>query len=91
MQAAKRHQVVVGRDGTQVLAAELQAFEKLREELERRYFGKFVIFHDGKFFEAFDNFDLAARKAIAVFGKGPYLIREVGKNGLGAGTAIHLR
>ncbi len=60
------------------LEREIHAFEALRDELEKRHHRKFVIFHDDDFAGAFDDFDSAAREAIRLYGRGPYLIRQVG-------------
>lgn len=60
------------------LETEIAAYEAKRVELERHYKGKFVIFHDGEFIGAFDSFDAAADEAVRRFGRGPYLIRQVG-------------
>ncbi len=59
------------------LDKEIQAFEKQKSDLMKTHFGKFVIFKDEKFVNAFDTFDAAAKEAIKLFGRGPYLIREV--------------
>jgi len=60
------------------LEREIRAFEARRGELEKQYNRKFVIFHDDDFAGAFDDFDSAAREAIKRYGRGPYLIRQVG-------------
>ncbi len=60
------------------LETEIRAYEDKREELERHYFGKFVVFHDGDLVGAFDSLDAAAAEAVRRFGRGPYLIRQVG-------------
>jgi len=60
------------------LEREIRAFEARRGELEEQYNRKFVIFHDDDFAGAFDDFDSAAREAIKRYGRGPYLIRQVG-------------
>lgn len=60
------------------LDAEIEAFENKREELEKTYFGKFVVFKDGKFVGAWDTLNAAAQEAVLRFGRGPYLIRQVG-------------
>lgn len=60
------------------LETEIRAYDAKREELERHYRGKFVIFHGEEFVGAFDSFDAAAAEAIRLFGHGPYLIRQVG-------------
>lgn len=61
-----------------MLEREIRAFEARRGELEKRYHRKFVIFHGDDFVGAFDDFDAAAREAIKLYGRGPYLIRQVG-------------
>ena len=60
------------------LETEIRAYEAKREELERDYKRKFVVFHGEDFVGAFDTFDAAARVAVRQFGRGPYLIRQVG-------------
>ncbi|MFI5364366.1 MAG: hypothetical protein ACHQ4J_01970 [Candidatus Binatia bacterium] len=60
------------------LDTEIRAYETKREELERHYKGKFVIFHGEDFIGAFDSLDTAAEEAVRRFGRGPYLIRQVG-------------
>ncbi len=46
--------------------------------MEKHYHRKFVLFHGKDFAGAFDDFDTAARQAIRLYGRGPYLIRQVG-------------
>jgi hypothetical protein len=60
------------------LSVEIDAYEKRREELEKVYPGKFVVFKNDELIGAWDTFDAAAREAIVRFGRGPYLIRQVG-------------
>lgn len=60
------------------LDQEIEAFEKLKTELEARYSGKFVIIKDQKLQGSYDSFNNAAEDALKKFGKGPYLIRQVG-------------
>jgi len=60
------------------LEIEIRAFEAKRDELERHHKGKFVVFHGEDFVGAFDDFNKAAAEAVRLFGRGPYLIRQVG-------------
>ncbi len=60
------------------LDKDISAFEKMRENFETNYMGKWVLLHDEKMIGAFDTFNDAAHEATQKFGKGPYLIREVG-------------
>lgn len=63
---------------TNHLSTEIEAFEAQRAELEKNYMGKFVIFKGNEFVGAWDTLDAAAIEAVARFGRGPYLIRQVG-------------
>lgn len=65
-------------EGTNQLAEEIKAFETLRAELEKNHMGKFVVFKGNDFIGAWDTLDAAAIEAVARFGRGPYLIRQVG-------------
>jgi hypothetical protein len=56
----------------------IAAFEKMRAELEKHHNGKWVLFHDEELIGTFDSFDHAASEAVRRFGRGPYLIRQVG-------------
>ena len=56
----------------------IKAFINMSEELNQHYAGKFVIIYDGNFVASYDSFDNAARAAIERYGKGPYLIRQIG-------------
>jgi hypothetical protein len=60
------------------LETEIAAFERQREELEKHYTGKFVVFHGDEFIGAFDTLNNAAAEAVRRFGRGPYLIRQIG-------------
>ena len=60
------------------IVREIEAYEQMRADLEKHHMGKHVIIKDGKLIGAFDTFDAAARDALQRFGRGPYLIRQVG-------------
>jgi hypothetical protein len=60
------------------LETEIAAFERQRDELEKHYTGKFVVFHGEEFIGAFDTLNNAAAEAVRRFGRGPYLIRQIG-------------
>ena len=60
------------------LEQNIEAYEAMRETLEQHHMHKFVVFHDAKFVDSFDNFHNAAREAVRRFGQDPYLIRQVG-------------
>ncbi len=60
------------------LSNEIAAYEGVRGELETDYLGKWVIVHHEKVVGLYDTFEQAADYAVERFGRGPYLIREVG-------------
>jgi hypothetical protein len=58
---------------------ELAAYEKMREKLESDGLtGSWVLIHGGELVGTYDSFETAAAEAVAKFGRGPYLIRQVG-------------
>jgi hypothetical protein len=88
MQASKRNNPVE----THVLDAEMAAFEKLREELERTHLDQFALFFEGKFVGVYPDFDTAGRTALSLSKKGPFFIHQIGSPiGLGSDSAMHLR
>jgi len=90
MQATKRNQTAAGRDD-HVLAADIRAFERLREQLEQDYLNQFALFFEGKFVGVFSDFDSAAKAAIQMSEAQPCLIQQIGRPiGLDADTARHL-
>ena len=56
----------------------IQVFMSMSEKLEADYPNKVVLFYDGKFRGSYDDINNAAIDAVKNFGKGPYLIRQVG-------------
>lgn len=60
------------------LKDDIATFDAMRNELETEHLGRWVLIKDKKFVGSFDSFDEAAREAVRRFGRGPYLIREVG-------------
>jgi len=70
------------------LETEIRAYNARLEELERLHSGKFVVFHGDDFVAAFDDFNAAAAEAVRLFGRGPYLIREVGVSSPGISASL---
>lgn len=60
------------------LSEEIAAYEAMRADLEAKVLGKWVVVHDRALFGTFDTLEQAAEAAVAKFGRGPYLIRQVG-------------
>jgi hypothetical protein len=61
-----------------VLRDEIAAFERMKQELEAKHWNQWVLFHGGRFVDAFPDFNSAAASAVDRFDAGPYLIRQVG-------------
>ena len=58
--------------------SDIAAYQKMQTEMEEKHMGKWVLFHDEKLVSVYDSFEDAAKDAINQFGRGPYLIRQVG-------------
>lgn len=57
---------------------EITAYEAMRENLETEHMGKWVLVRHETLIGVYDSFDAAAEDAVRQFGRGPYLIRQVG-------------
>lgn len=57
---------------------DIAAYTKQQAELEEKHMGKWVLFHNEQFVSVYDSFPEAAKDAVSKFGRGPYLIRQVG-------------
>lgn len=60
------------------LDKEIAAFEKMRSDLEERHLGKFVLIRHSELVGVFESFEQVAEAAVRQFGRGPYLLRQVG-------------
>jgi|HubBroStandDraft_4_1064222.scaffolds.fasta_scaffold1913826_1 hypothetical protein len=57
---------------------DIVAYDAMRQDLEAKHTGKWALFYSHKLVDVFDSFDLAAEAAVQNFGRGPYLIRQIG-------------
>lgn len=60
------------------LSEEIAAYDALKGDLEAKHLGKWALVHDRKLVDVYDTFDAAAESAVRQFGRGPYLIRQIG-------------
>ncbi len=74
-----------------LLSEEIAAYEKMRDILETDYFGKWVIVHDGQLVGVYDDFQEVAADAVRKFGRGPYLIRQVGEQTIRLSPSLMFR
>ena len=57
---------------------EIPAYESLQSELEAQHHGKWVVIRHEQLQGTYETFQEAAADASCRFGRGPYLIRQVG-------------
>ena len=64
------------------LDKEIAAYDRMRSHLETEHFGKWIVMRDEELTGSYDDFEEAADQALCAayinFGRGPYLIRQVG-------------
>jgi hypothetical protein len=60
------------------LDREIAAYETMRADLENRHMGEWVLLYKEELVGVYDSFEDAAGIAVSRFGRGPYLIRQVG-------------
>ena len=61
------------------LEKEIAAYETMRSALETEHLGEWVVVHDRELVGVYESFGVAAADAVGKFGRGPYLIREIGE------------
>jgi hypothetical protein len=57
---------------------DITAYDQMRHNLELESMGKWVVFHDRAFVGTYESMEDAAEDAVKHFGRGPYLIRQIG-------------
>lgn len=65
-------------ESEKALDRNLAAFGRDMEKMKLHHMGKWVLFYDGRFIDAFDTLDNVASEAVKRYGRGPYLIKQVG-------------
>lgn len=60
------------------LSSQIAVYEEMRDLLETDHFGEWVVFHGGELVDTYESSEAAVVDAIRRFGRGPYLIRQVG-------------
>jgi hypothetical protein len=60
------------------LDSDIAAYEAMQADLEAHLMGKWVVVRDRQLVGSYESFDRAAEEAVHRFGRGPYLIRQVG-------------
>jgi hypothetical protein len=57
---------------------EIAAYDALRGDLEANHMGEWVLIRERQLIALFTSFEAAAEEAVERFGRGPYLIRQIG-------------
>lgn len=70
---------------------EIAAYDRMRADLETQHNGQWVVIRDGVLQGAYDEFEAAAEEAVRRFGRGPYLIRQVGAGPLTLPASVQFR
>ncbi len=60
------------------LSRQIAAYEKMQPALEMDHFGKWAVFYDEKLVDTYESVEVAIDNASLRFGRGPYLIRQIG-------------
>ena len=60
------------------LEAEIEAYESMQQALEAKHTGKWVLLKDRRLIDLYESFEAAAQDAVRLYGRGPYLIRQIG-------------
>ena len=63
--------------GVDVLRREVEAYERMKEELLKRYRGKVVVIKDGRLEGVYDSEEEAFRSVVEKYGLVPVLIKRV--------------
>ena len=61
-----------------VLEREYAVFDDMKEQLEAEHHLEWVVIHDDEFVGVFETFQDAAVVAVRRYGRGPYLITQIG-------------
>jgi hypothetical protein len=57
---------------------EIRAYEAIQAKLEAEHLGEWVLMRDQKLIGLFPSFEQAAAEGLRLFGRGAYLVREIG-------------
>ena len=64
--------------GANDLSQETALYEQRKVEFEKEHNLEWVVIHDDEIVGFYDDFQKAAEAAVERFGRGPYLIRQIG-------------
>ena len=70
---------------------EIAAYNRMRSDLETQHNGQWVVIRDGTLQGVYGDSQAAADDAVRHFGRGPYLIRQVGAGPLLLPASVQFR
>lgn len=73
------------------LSDDIAAYERIRADLEAKHLGKWVLVHNCGLIGIFDTFEAAAEGAVQKYGRGPYLIHQVGSSSMPLPASVMYR
>ena len=74
-----------------IIEKEIIAYDLMRDELEAKHHGEWVLVHDQKLIGLYKTFQEAANIATGRFGRGPYLIKKIGEGPLKLPSSVLFR
>ena len=60
------------------LSKQISAYDQMRDLLETDHFGKWAVFYNEQLVGTYETVESAVDTAVQKFGRGPYLIRQIG-------------
>lgn len=73
------------------LSQEMQTYEQMKSDLESKSMGKWILIHGTVLIGEYASFEETAEIAVKRFGRGPYLIRQVGSPPINLSAAVMYR
>jgi hypothetical protein len=61
---------------------EIDAYVTLQADLEDKHMGEWVLMRDRRLVGLFPSFETAAAEGLRLFGRSPYLVRQIGEEPL---------
>ncbi len=73
------------------LSRQIAAYEKMQPTLEMDHFGEWAVFYDEELVGTYKSVEVAIDNASHRFGRGPYLIRQIGAAPIALPTSLPYR
>jgi hypothetical protein len=60
------------------LDKDIEYYDSIKDDLESKHSSKWILIHEQKIIDTYKSFDDAVQYAVKEFGRGPYLIKQIG-------------